>query len=187
MNEELELYMDDGKERMQNTLKHLESELSKIRAGKASPDMLKSIKVDYYGTLTPLTQVANVGTSDAKTIVIQPWEKPMIGVIEKAIQKSNLGFNPVNNGEIIRINVPDLTEERRIKLSKQAKSEGENAKISIRNIRRDVISEIKDLEKEGLSEDLSKKAQSEVQDLTNDYSTKVDKSIEVKETDIMSI
>ena len=187
MNEEVELYMDDCKERMQSSLKHLEDELTKIRAGKASPDMLKSIKVDYYGQITPLTQIANVGTADARTIVIQPWEKAMIVPIEKEIMKSNLGFNPVNNGEIIRINVPDLTEERRIKLAKQVKNEGENAKISIRNIRRDVISAIKDLEKEGLSEDQSKDAQTKVQDLTNNYSTKVDKFVEAKEKDLMSL
>ena len=187
MNEDAILYFEDGKERMATSLKHLENELSKIRAGKASPDMLKDIKVDYYGQTTPLKQVANVGVADAKTIVIQPWEKPMISVIEKEILNANLGFNPTNNGDIIRIVVPVLTEERRIKLSKQVKNEGENSKISIRNIRRDVISAIKDLEKEGLSEDQSKKIQEDVQKMTDDTIKNVDTIIEVKEKDIMSI
>ncbi len=187
MNEELQMYMDDAKERMEKALSHLEEELSKIRAGKATPSMLKDVKVDYYGQQTPLTQTANVGTADARTIVIQPWEKKMIGEIEKAILKANLGFNPVNNGEIIRIVVPELTEERRQQLSKQVKTEGENAKISIRNIRRDTISSIKDLEKNGLSEDISKDTQNDVQKLTDDFGGKIDKIIEAKQNDVMSI
>lgn len=187
MNEELEIYMDDAKERMAKALNHLEEELGKIRAGKASPSMLKDIKVDYYGTLTPLTQMANVGTSDARTIVVQPWEKKMIGEVEKAIMKANLGFNPVNNGEIIRIVIPDLTEERRVQLTKQVKTEGENAKISTRNIRRETISDIKALEKDGLSEDESKDAQDEVQKMTDSNTKKVDEIIEAKQADIMSI
>ncbi len=187
MSEELQMYMDDAKERMEKALNHLEEELSKIRAGKATPSMLKNVKVDYYGQQTPLTQTANVGTADARTIVIQPWEKKMIGEIEKAILKANLGFNPVNNGEIIRIVVPELTEERRQQLSKQVKTEGENAKIAIRNIRRDTISGIKDLEKNGLSEDISKDTQNDIQKLTDDFSEKIDKAIEAKQNDVMSI
>lgn len=187
MNEELEIYMDDAKERMNKALNHLEEELGKIRAGKATPSMLKDVKVDYYGQPTPLTQTANVGTADARTIVIQPWEKKMIGEIEKAILKANLGFNPVNNGEIIRIVVPELTEERRQQLSKQVKTEGENGKIAVRNIRRDTISEIKKLEKDGLSEDMSKDAQEDVQKLTDDFTNKIDKIIDAKQKDIMSI
>ncbi|MBN2893589.1 MAG: ribosome recycling factor [Bacteroidales bacterium] len=187
MNEELEMYMEDAKERMSKALNHLEDELTKIRAGKASPSMLKDVKVDYYGTITPLTQMANVGTADARTIVIQPWEKKMIGEVEKAILKANLGFNPVNNGEIIRIVVPELTEERRQQLSKMVKTEGENGKIAVRNIRRDTITEIKKLEKDGLSEDVSKDSQDEVQKLTDDYTANIDKIIEAKQKDIMSI
>ncbi len=187
MNEEAEMYLDDAKERMGESLKHLESELAKISAGKANPNMLRGISVDYYGTQTPLTQVANVGTSDARTIVIQPWEKPMIDIIEKEIMKANLGFNPVNNGEIIRINVPELTQERRLQLAKQVKNEGENAKIVIRNIRRETISEVKKLEKDGLSEDYSKTIQDEIQKITDSETKNVDKFVEVKDTEITSI
>lgn len=187
MNEEIQMYLDDAKERMDKALVHLEDELTKIRAGKASPAMLKDVKVDYYGTLTPLTQMANVGTADARTIVIQPWEKKMIGEVEKAIMKANLGFNPVNNGELIRIQVPELTEERRQQLSKMVKQEGENAKIAIRNVRRESINDIKKLEKEGVSEDESKDAQENVQKLTDDFSQKVDTIIEAKQKDIMSV
>lgn len=188
MNEEVEIYMDDANERMEKALNHLETELSKIRAGKASPSMLKDVKVDYYGSLTPLTQMANVGTADARTIVIQPWEKKMIGEVEKAIMKANLGFNPVNNGEIIRIVVPELTEERRQQLSKMVKTEGENAKIAVRNIRRDTIAEIKKLEKDKeISEDESKGIQDDIQKLTDDYTSKVDKIIDAKQKDIMSV
>lgn len=188
MNEEVEIYMDDAKERMQKALNHLESELEKIRAGKASPSMLKDIKVDYYGSFTPLTQMANVGTSDARTIVIQPWEKKVIGDIEKAIMKANLGFNPVNNGEIIRIVVPELTEERRQKLSKMVKTEGENGKIAVRNIRRDTITEIKKLEKDkAISEDESKGIQDDIQKLTDDYTKNIDKIVDAKQEDVMSV
>lgn len=188
MNEEVQLYIEDAEERMKKALNHLESELSKIRAGKASPSMLKDVKVDYYGQQTPLTQMSNVGTSDARTIVIQPWEKKMIGEVEKAILKANLGFNPVNNGEIIRVVVPELTEERREKLSKMVKNEGENAKIAVRNVRRDAISEIKKLEKDhSVSEDESKNGQDEIQKLTDKYTDKIDKIIDAKQNDIMSV
>lgn len=188
MNEEVEIYMDDAKDRMDKALNHLELELTKIRAGKASPAMLKDVKVDYYGSLTPLTQMANVGTSDARTIVIQPWEKKMIGEVEKAILKANLGFNPANNGEIIRIVVPELTEERRQQMSKMVKNEGENAKIAIRNIRRDTISEIKQLEKsKEISEDESKNVQDDIQKITDEFTAKVDKIIDAKQKDIMSV
>lgn len=187
MNEEIQMYLDDAKERMDKALVHLEEELTKIRAGKASPAMLKDVKVDYYGTLTPLTQMANVGTADARTIVIQPWERKMISEVEKAIMKANLGFNPVNNGELIRIQVPELTEERRQQLSKMVKQEGESAKIGVRNIRRDSINDIKKLEKEGVSEDESKDAQEIVQKLTDDFSQKIDTIIEAKQKDIMNV
>ncbi len=191
MTEEVQMYLDDAKERMEGALKHLEDELAKIHAGKASPAMLKDIKVDYYGQMTPLTQVANVGVKDARTILVQPWEKKMLEVIEKEIMKANLGFNPVNNGEMLIINVPELTEERRKQLTKQVKQEGENTKIAIRNIRRDVISEIKKLEKakddSKISEDESKDAQDQVQKLTNDYIKKVEKIIDAKTKDIMTV
>ncbi len=187
MNEDVELYLEDAKDSMDKTMKHLEKELLKIRAGKASPQMLDGLTVDYYGSMTPLTQVSNVGTSDARTIMVQPWEKAMIAPIEKAIMKANLGFNPVNNGEIIRINVPVLTEERRKQLAKQVKNEGENTKISIRNIRRDVNDEIKQLKKDGLSEDEAKSGEDEVQVVTNSFIVKVDKLIKAKETEIMTV
>ena len=156
MNEEVKLFMDDAKEQMQNALTHLENELAKIRAGRANPKILNDVLVDYYGTPTPLSQVANITAPDPRTIAVQPWEKNMLAPIQKAIMNANLGFNPDNNGEIIRINVPPLTEERRKELVKQAKGIGETAKISIRNARRDAIDEFKKLVKEGLPEDVAK-------------------------------
>jgi len=187
MNEEVAMFFDDAKERMQGALNHLESELAKIRAGKASPSMLAGLNVDYYGVITPLNQVANVGTMDAKTIVIQPWEKAMIEPIEKEIRKANLGFNPVNNGEIIRIVVPALTEERRKTLMKQVKNEGEAAKIAVRNVRRDTNEELKKLQKDGLAEDEVKKAELDVQKITDEHIAKVDKILESKEKEVMSV
>lgn len=187
MDENIELYLDDAKDRMGKSLAHLEESLSKLRAGKASPAMLKDIKVEYYGTLTVLSQMANIGTADARTIVIQPWDKSSISEIEKAIMKANLGFNPTNNGEIIRITVPELTEERRQQLSKNVKLEGENAKIAIRNIRREIVTEIKKLEKEGVSEDFVKEGQQLIQKITDDYIKKIDKIIEAKQNDIMEV
>ncbi len=187
MNEEVEMYLEDAKENMQSSISHLEKELQQLRVGKANPAMVTGLNVDYYGTMTPLTQVANVGTTDAQTIVIQPWEKTMIEPIEKEIMKANLGFNPVNNGEIIRINVPPLTEERRLALVKQVKSEGENAKISIRNNRRDAIDSLKKMLKEGLSEDEEKDAEAEVQKLTDKFTSQTDSIIEKKEKEIMTV
>ncbi len=187
MNEEVQMYLEDAEESMTKTINHLKSELSKLRAGKANPHMLNSIYVDYYGNKTPLNQVANVGTPDARTIMIQPWEKSMISVIEKEIMKANLGLNPENNGELIRIKVPVLTEERRLKLVKQVKTEGENAKVVIRKSRRETIEGLKDLKKDGLSEDLEKKAEDDVQKLTNNFTNKVNTIIESKENDIMTI
>jgi len=187
MNEEIELYIEDATERMDKTIKFLESELLKIRAGKASPVMLDSIYVDYYGTKSPLSQVANINTPDAKTLVVQPWDKQMIEVIEKAIMSANLGFNPINNGDILRIVVPPLTEERRRNLAKQVKSEGENTKIGIRNIRRDINEALKKLKKENVSEDEIKDAEDVIQKLTDQFIKKTDELIEKKEKDIMSI
>ncbi len=187
MNEEVELVLDVTEEKMQNALKHLEKSLLKIRAGKANPSMLNGVFVDYYGSSTPLNQVANIGTSDARTIVIQPWEKQMIGPVEKAIMAANLGFNPDNNGEIIRINIPMLTEERRASLVKQVKAEGEDTKVSLRSSRREANDDLKKMQKDGLSEDLEKDAEERVQKLTDKYYTKVDEMIAVKEKDIMTI
>ncbi len=187
MNEEIEMQLDIMKESMSDAIKHLEAELVKLRAGKANPHMLDGIKVDYYGAITPLSQVANVGTTDAHTIVIQPWEKSMIEVIEKEILKANLGFNPANNGELIHIKVPVITEERRRDLVKIVKSEGENCKISIRNARRDAIDAFKKMKDDGLSEDEQKRAEAEVQEYTNEFTKKVDEIVDAKEKEVMTV
>ena len=187
MEEEVQLYLDDAKERMQESIKHLEKELLKIRAGKANAGMLDSVLVESYGSNTPIKHLANVGTSDARTILIQPWDKAMIAPIERAIMQANLGFNPDNNGETIRINVPPLTEDRRRDLVKQVRQECENAKIAIRAARKDTNTEIKKLEKDGLSEDVSKDAEDKVQKLTDSYTAKIDKILIEKEEDIMTV
>jgi len=187
MNEELQMVFDLTKEGMSSSITHLANELLKIRAGKASPAMLDRVFVDYYGSTTPLTQVSNINTPDARTLTIQPWEKNMLEPIEKAIINSNLGLNPQNNGDIIMINVPTLTEERRKDLLKQAKAEAEFAKVGIRNARKEANDEIKKLQKDGLPEDSAKGAEDEVQKLTNTFSTKVDSLIELKEKDIMTV
>lgn len=187
MEEEVQLYIDDAKDKMEKAISHLQHELLKIRAGKANPHILEGIQVDYYGVNTPLNQVSNISTPDAKTVAIQPWEKSMIDPIEKAILQANIGITPVNNGELIRLNIPPLTEERRKELVKQVKSMGENAKVSIRTARRETNDEIKKLQKEGLAEDLAKDAEDEVQNLTNSYSSKVDEVVTAKEKDIMTI
>jgi len=176
-----------AKEAMDKAIDHLQKELVKIRAGKATPSMLDSVQGDYYGTLTPLAQVGNVGTMDAHTLTVQPWEKSLLEAIEKAIIHANLGLNPQNNGESILINVPMLTEERRKDLTKQAKSEGEHAKVGIRNARKTANDEIKQLQKDGLSEDMSKDAEQNVQNLTDNYSTKIDSIVAAKEKDIMTV
>ncbi|RLD66331.1 MAG: ribosome recycling factor [Bacteroidetes bacterium] len=187
MNEEVDLILEDAEDNMKNAISHLEKALIKIRAGQANPSMLEGLQVDYYGSMTPVGQVANIGTSDARTIVIQPWEKQMIVPIEKAIMAANLGFNPDNNGEVIRINIPMLTEERRMILVKQVKHEGEETKISLRSSRRDANEMLKKMKDDGLSEDMEKRAQDEVQKLTDDYYSKVEGLIEEKEKDIMTV
>ncbi|MDT8411021.1 MAG: ribosome recycling factor [Vicingaceae bacterium] len=187
MNEDLDFILDTAKEAMQNAISHLDTQLVKIRAGKATPMMLSSVYVDYYGSSTPLTQVANVTAVDGRTLTVQPWEKAMLEEIQKAIINGNLGLNPQNNGEMIIINVPTPTEERRRDLSKQAKAEGEHAKIGIRNARKDANDEIKKLKNDGLSEDLSKSFEDEVQELTDSYIGKVDALIAAKEKDIMTV
>jgi ribosome recycling factor len=187
MNEEVDFLLDVSEEKMNQAIGHLEKALIKIRAGKASATMLNGVFVDYYGSSVPLSQVSNIGTSDARTIVIQPWEKNMISVIEKAIMAANLGFNPDNNGEIIRINIPMLTEERRALLVKQVKHEGEETKISLRTARRDAIEELKKMQKNGLSEDMEKTAEEKVQKMIDKYYEKVEQLLVVKEKDIMTI
>ncbi|MCD6332752.1 MAG: ribosome recycling factor [Bacteroidales bacterium] len=187
MNEEVELILEDTKEKMQRTLRHLEGELTKIRAGRANVHMLDGITADYYGTLTPINQIANINTPDPRTIAIQPWEKTMIESIEKAILAANIGLTPINNGDLIRINIPILTEERRKELVRQVKNEGENTKVSIRNIRRDSNDHLKKLIKQGLAEDAEKNAEQSVQKLTDQYITQIDQTISAKEEEIMTI
>jgi ribosome recycling factor len=187
MTEELELIYDEFKTSNEKSLNHLESELIKIRAGKASPSMLQGVMVEYYGSMTPIQQVANVNTMDARTIVVQPWEKNMLNDIAKGIMNANLGLNPQNNGEQLLIAVPPLTEERRRDLVKRAKAESENAKVGIRNHRKDALDMIKDLKKDGLSEDMEKVAEEEIQKITNSFIKKVDDLLEIKEKDIMTV
>ncbi len=184
MNEEIKFIIESTEEQMHGAIKHLEQELTNIRAGKASPMMLKSVMVDYYGASTPLSQVANVNTLDAHTISVQPWEKSLIQEIERGIMNANLGFNPMNNGESVIINVPILTEERRRDLAKQAKSESEDAKVSIRNDRKEANNELKILD---ISEDLLKNAEIDIQELTNKYSIMADEHYAVKEKEIMKV
>lgn len=187
MNEELDFLFEEAEEKMGNAIGHLEREFIKIRAGKANPQMLDSVMVDYYGTMTKLAQTSNINTPDPKSIVVQPWDKSMLPVIEKAIMTANLGFNPQNDGEIIRIIVPPLTEERRKELVKRSKSEAENTKVSIRNVRREVLDSAKKLEKEGAPEDLVKRFETQIQDLTNKFIAKIDDMVDEKEKDIMTV
>ena len=187
MEEEIELIMDDAKSRMTGPLHRLDQESVKLRAGKASPSMLEGVRVDYYGAPTPLSQVANVSTPDARTLIVQPWEKNMISPIEKAILAANLGLTPMNDGILIRISIPILTEERRRELVKQVKSEAENAKVSIRNIRRDANDMLKKLQKDGLAEDVLKDKEAEIQKITDATIVKVDEKVAQKEADIMKI
>ena len=184
MNEDLEIIFDLAKDSMSNAISHLEKKLLNIRAGKANPNMLTNVFVDYYGTNTPISQVANINTPDGKTIIIQPWDKTMLPEIEKGIEVANLGFNPMNNGENIIINVPVLTEERRRELVKQAKSEIEEAKIAIRNARKDANNEIKKIE---ISTDQKAISEKEIQTLTDNYISKIDEIFSSKEKEILSI
>lgn len=187
MTEEINFITDSAKESMNGSIAHLEKEFLNIRAGKASPQMLGGVFVDYYGSQTLLSQVANVNAPDARTLTVTPWEKPMLQPIEKAIQIANLGLNPMNNGENIIINIPALTEERRRDLAKQAKAEAEDAKIGIRNARKDANSDIKKEEKNGTSEDICKSAEDEIQKLTDAYIRKVDEILAFKEAEIMKV
>lgn len=187
MNEEVELVIEEAKDRMQKALEHLEYELSRLRAGRANPVLLDGITVDYYGVNSPLSQVSNINTPDPKTILIQPWEKNMLGTIEKAILAANIGLTPMNNGEVIRISIPPLTEERRHQLVKQVRNEGETAKISLRNARKWANDELKKMLKDGLPEDVEKDATENIQEMTHDFSAKVDKIMAMKEKEVMTV
>jgi ribosome recycling factor len=187
MEEEARFSVEMAQEKMDKALKHLEDELMHIRAGKATPAILDGITVDYYGAVTPLSQVSNVGTPDPKTIVVQPWEKAMLPIIEKAILYANIGLTPMNNGELIRLNIPPLTEERRKNLVKQVKMLGENTKVSIRNARRDANEELKKMLKNGLPEDVEKECVEEIQLETDSSISKVDVVVASKEKDIMTV
>lgn len=187
MTEEVQMIMDEFKSANEKSLSHLNSELEKIRAGKATPSMLDSVTVDYYGAATPLSQVANVSTLDARTITVQPWERNILDEISRGIINSNLGLAPQSNGEMIIINVPALTEERRRDLVKKAKAEGENGKIAIRNNRKDAMDMLKDLKNDGLSEDIVKVGEAKIQDITNSFVTRIDELIDLKEIDIMKV
>ena len=182
--EEMDFIVDTAKESMEHALAHLEKEMLNLRAGKANPIMLASVKVDYYGTMTPISQVANINTPDGRTLTVQPWEKGMLQELEKAILVANLGFNPMNNGESIIINIPPLTEERRRDLAKLAKSETENAKIGIRAARKDANDEIK---KSDASEDIQKNYEIDVQELTDQYNAKADEIFRIKEKEILTL
>lgn len=183
--EDIEIILESAKDQMKASIQHLEKELLKIRAGRANPSMLEGIRVEYYGSTTPLTQVANLSTPDARTISVQPWEKALIPEIEKAILNSNLGLNPQNNGEQIMINIPPLTEERRKDLVKKAKNEAEEARIAIRTARREANDEIKKLD--GISEDIIKDAEGRVQGVTDKHVKMVDEVLERKEEEIMHV
>lgn len=187
MSEDLSTILDNTESSMKKAVAHLEAELLKIRAGKATPQMLDGIMVEYYGTPTPLNQVANVSAVDARTITIQPWEKNMLQPIERAIINSNLGINPQNDGVMIRMFLPPLTEERRRELVKRCNGEGEQAKVAVRNIRRDSIESIKKLQKDGLSEDAAKDAEKDAQDITDRYIALIEKHLAAKEKEIMAV
>lgn len=187
MTEEIDFILDSTEESMMGSVAHLEKAFTNIRAGKASPAMLGSVFVDYYGASTALTQVSKISVPDARTITLQPFEKNMLHPIEKAIMVANLGFNPMNNGDMVIISVPPLTEERRRDLAKQAKAEAEDAKIGVRNARKDANTDIKKLEKEGTSEDVCKIAEEKVQVLTNNFIKKIDEVLAIKEAEIMKV
>lgn len=187
MQEDIDLYMETAREGMEHSIEHLGKELRKVRTGKASTDLVNTLMVSYYGVDTPMNQVANISTSDSRTIVIQPWEKSVIPDIEKSIFQANLGITPQNDGELVRISIPPLTEDRRQQLVKVAKGMGEDAKVAIRNARRDLMEEIKDSVKNGYPEDAGKRSEDNAQNMTNSYTDKVDKMIANKESDILTI
>lgn len=187
MEEELEMSIEIAQESMSGAIERLKRELQRVSTGKASPAMVNDLLVNYYGSPTPLNQVANVSKSDSRTLAIQPWEKAMLGPIEKAIFEANLGVTPMNDGELIRLMIPPLTEERRIQLGRKAKAVGEEAKVSVRNARRDAMEAVKKAVKNGYPEDAGKKEEINIQDMTNNFSKKVDALIAAKEKDIMTV
>ena len=187
MSEEINKILRDTETSMQKALNHLEAELVKIRAGKANPSILDGIMADYYGNPTAINQIANISVLDARTISVQPWEKNMLQAIERAITMANIGINPQNDGNIIRLFLPPLTEERRKELVKRCNAEGEHAKVAVRNIRRDGIEAIKKLQKEGLSEDISKDAEKDAQETTDKYISLIEKHLAAKEKEIMAV
>lgn len=187
MNELSKNCLDEARNNMQGAINHLEKELTKIRAGKANPAMLDGIKVDYYGTPTLISQVANIVTPDPRNITVQPWEKTMLGPISKAIQAANLGFNPQQEADMLRIIIPPLTEERRKELVKTAKSEIENGKVNVRNVRRNVMDKVKKLKDKGVSEDEVKQVEKELQDITDKFIADIDKIFENKQKEIMAV
>lgn len=187
MTEEIQFYLSEAEESMQKAVQHTGAELTKIRAGKASPAMVEDLRVDYYGTPTPVSQVANVSVPDARTLLIKPWEKGMLGEINKAIKNSDLNLNPLQEADAIRLNIPPLTEERRRELVKQSKNETEAGKISVRNIRKDVNDSLRKLQKEGTSEDAVRDAEAKVQKITDVYIVKLDELLTKKEAEIMTI
>jgi ribosome recycling factor len=187
MTEEIQMALEMARGAMDKAIGHMETELTKIRAGKAHPAMLDNVMVEYYGSMTPLTQVSNINTSDARTLTVQAWEKAMLDPIATAIINANLGLNPMNNGESILINIPPLTEERRKDLTKRARAEGEHARVSVRNARKDANDFIKAAKADGLSEDLAKDGEAEVQKLTDSYVKRIDDILAKKESDIMTV
>lgn len=185
--EEMNMYMDDAKEKMDHSLDHLQKEFGKISTGKATPAMVKDLLVDYYGSPTPMSQVANISISDARTLVIQPWEKSMLAPIEKSIFEANMGVTPQNDGEVVRIIIPLLTEDRRKEIAKRARALSEDAKVSVRNVRKEIMDVIKKAVKDGYSEDNGKRMEANVQEMTNGHTAKIDAIYKVKEKDIMTI
>ena len=187
MTDDLAFILEDASDSMKKAIAHLEAELVKIRAGRANPQMLDGIIVDYYGSATPINQVGNISVADARTLTIQPWEKNMLQPIERAIIAANIGVTPQNDGAIIRLFLPPLTEERRKEFVKKAHNEGEHSRVSVRSIRRDAIEHIKKLQKDGLSEDVAKDAEKDIQNLTDKYITFIEKHLASKEKEIMSV
>lgn len=187
MSDELNIITDLAQEGMDKAISHLETELVKVRAGKANPNLVDGIVVDYYGTPTPINQVGNISVADARTLTIQPWEKNMLQPIERAIIAANIGINPQNDGNMIRLFMPPLTEERRRELVKRSHAEGEHSKVAIRNIRRDAMEQVKKLQKNGLSEDICKDAETNIQEMTDRYISLVDKHLVAKEKEIMTV
>jgi ribosome recycling factor len=187
MTEEIQMYLDEAEDNMKKAVSHVSGEFNKIRAGKAQPNMLDGLMVDYYGNKTPINQVASITTPDARTVMIKPWEKKMLAEIERAIINSDLGLNPQSDGEIVRLNIPPLTEERRRQLVKQAKNEAESGKVSVRNVRKDANDSIRKLTKEGVSEDAVKEGEDRVQEITDKYTNRIDSLLAEKEKEIMTV